>query len=110
METESAIAALGALAQPTRLDAFRLLVQHEPAGLPAGQIAAALGVPANTMSVHLATLSRAGLVRFERHSRTINYRVDLDRLKALTLFLVKDCCGGRAELCAPLVAELMPCC
>jgi DNA-binding transcriptional ArsR family regulator len=62
------------------------------------------------MSVHLATLARAGLIGAERRSRVINYRADLDQLKALTLFLVKDCCGGRAELCAPLIAELNPCC
>ena len=108
MVSESAILALGALAQGTRLDAFRLLVRHEPEGLAAGEVAKALDVPQNTMSVHLATLARAGLIRSERRSRIINYRADLDQLKALTLFLVKDCCGGKAELCAPLIAELNP--
>ncbi len=110
MENESAIPALGALAQSTRLDTFRLLVRHEPDGLAAGDIARALDVPQNTMSAHLATLARAGLVTSQRHSRSIVYRADLDTLKALTLFLVKDCCGGRAELCEPLIAELAPCC
>lgn len=110
MDNDSAMAALGALAQGTRLDAFRLLVRHEPDGLAAGEVAKALGVPQNTMSVHLATLARAGLIRSERRSRVINYRAKLDQLKALTLFLVKDCCGGNAELCAPLIAELTPCC
>lgn len=110
MESKTAISALGALAQTTRLDAFRLLVRHEPDGLAAGEIARALAVPQNTMSVHLATLSRAGLIRSERRSRIINYRADLDQLKALTLFLVKDCCGDTAELCEPLIAELFPCC
>lgn len=109
MENDSAISVLGALAQGTRLDAFRLLVRHEPEGLAAGEVARALDVPQNTMSVHLATLTRAGLIRSERRSRIINYRADLDRLKALTLFLVKDCCGGKAELCEPLIAELNPC-
>jgi ArsR family transcriptional regulator len=109
MDNDSAIAAFGALAQATRLDAFRLLVRHEPDGLAAGAIANALGIPQNTMSVHLATLARAGLIRAERRSRTINYRAELDGLKALTLFLVKDCCGGHVELCAPLIAELTPC-
>lgn len=107
---DSAISALGALAQGTRLDAFRLLVRHEPEGLAAGEVARLLNVPQNTMSVHLATLARAGLIHAERRSRVINYRADLDRLKALTLFLVQDCCGGKAELCAPLIAELTPCC
>jgi DNA-binding transcriptional ArsR family regulator len=110
MEIESAISAFGALAQGTRLDAFRLLVRHEPEGLAAGEVAKALDVPQNTMSAHLATLARAGLIRSERRSRIINYRADLDQLKALTLFLVKDCCGGKAELCEPLIAELNPCC
>ena len=84
MDSSSAIAALGALAQVTRLDAFRLLVRHEPDGLAAGAIAKAIDVPQNTMSVHLATLARAGLVRSERRSRVINYRADLDQLKAGT--------------------------
>lgn len=110
MDNDSAIAALGALAQATRLDAFRLIVRHEPDGLAAGRIAEALDVPQNTMSAHLATLARAGLVRSERRSRIILYRADLEQLKRLTLFLVKDCCGGKAELCAPLIAELNPCC
>ena len=52
----------------------------------------------------------AGIVRSERHSRSIIYRADLDGLRALTLFLVKDCCAGSPELCAPLLAELTPCC
>ncbi|WP_299110265.1 metalloregulator ArsR/SmtB family transcription factor [uncultured Bradyrhizobium sp.] len=110
MDNDSAIAALGALAQGTRLDAFRLLVRHEPDGLAAGEVARQLHIPQNTMSSHLAWLARAGLIRAERHSRQIIYRTDLDQLKALTLFLVKDCCGGRAELCEPLIAELVPCC
>ncbi|MFN7104946.1 MAG: ArsR/SmtB family transcription factor, partial [Pseudorhizobium sp.] len=67
-------------------------------------------VPANTMSAHLGVLSRAGLIRSQRHSRSIVYRADLDRLRELVLFLLKDCCEGRAELCQPLLAELAPCC
>lgn len=69
-----------------------------------------LDIPQNTMSAHLATLARAGLVKSERRSRSIIYRADLDGLRDLTLFLLKDCCGGSAELCAPLIAELTPCC
>jgi len=85
-------------------------VRHQPDGLPAGEIARLLDVPQNTMSAHLAVLARVGLVRSERRSRTVIYRADLARLQALMLFLVKDCCGGRAELCEPLLAELAPCC
>lgn len=110
MDSNSAIAAFGALAQPTRLDVFRLLVRREPDGLAAGEIARQLGVPQNTMSAHLGILARAGIVRAERHGRSIVYRADLDGLRALTLFLVKDCCAGSPELCAPLLAELAPCC
>jgi len=110
METNDAIAALAALAQSTRLDTFRLLVKNEPEGVPAGDLARALNVPHNTLSSHLATLSRAGLIKSERQSRSIIYRADVDVLRNLTLFLVKDCCGGSPELCGPLIAELTPCC
>ncbi|MDX3925472.1 MAG: metalloregulator ArsR/SmtB family transcription factor [Shinella sp.] len=110
MENKEAIAALAALAQPTRLDTFRLLVKHEPDGIAAGELARMLEVPQNTMSAHLATLSRAGLVTSERQSRSIIYRADLDGFRELTLFMIKDCCGGNAELCAPLIADLTPCC
>lgn len=110
MEEENAILALAALAQSTRLETFRLLVRHEPEGLRAGEISRSLAVPQNTMSAHLNVLSRAGLVSSERHSRMIVYRADLAKLRDLTLFLLKDCCGGNAELCAPLIAELTPCC
>lgn len=109
MESEDAILALAALAQSTRLEVFRLLVRHEPDGLPAGEIAQALAVPANTMSSHLGVLSRAKLVSFERHSRSIVYCADLERVRGLVMFLLKDCCQGRSELCAPLLAELACC-
>ncbi len=110
MEQEKAILALAALAQPTRLETFRLLVRHAPEGLPAGDIARALVVPQNTMSAHLNILSRAGLVSSQRHSRTIMYRADIAQLREMTLFLLKDCCGGSPDLCGPLIAELTPCC
>lgn len=111
MDLDTATSALAALSQPTRLETFRLLVRHEPDGLPAGEVARLLDVPQNTMSAHLAVLTRAGLAAGERHSRLIIYRADLNRLRELTLYLVKDCCGGRAELCAPLIADLTaPCC
>ncbi len=110
MDSASAIAALASLAQETRLGAFRLLVRHEPDGLAAGEIARQLDVPQNTMSAHLATLARAGLVTSDRHSRSIVYRANIDALRELTLFLVKDCCAGSTQVCAPLIAELTPCC
>lgn len=110
MDAKTAVAALGALAQTTRLDSFRLLVRHGPDGLAAGEVARQLDAPQNTVSAHLAILTRAGLLRSERQSRSVIYRADLDALKGLMLFLVKDCCAGSPDLCAPLIAELTPCC
>jgi ArsR family transcriptional regulator len=110
MESTNAIAALGALAQPTRLETFRLLVRREPHGVPAGEIARLMDVPQNTMSAHLAVLARAGLVRGDRQSRSIVYHAELGRLRETVLFLLKDCCGGRPEICAPVIADLAPCC
>jgi ArsR family transcriptional regulator len=110
METESTILALAALAQSTRLEVFRLLIKHKPEGLAAGEIAKALAVPQNTMSAHLAVLSRAGLVTARRISRSIVYRADLARFRAVMLFMLNDCCDGRPEICAPLIESLTPCC
>ena len=110
MESENVILALAALAQPTRLEVFRLLVKLEPKGLAAGDIARALAVPQNTMSSHLAVLSRAGLVSAQRFSRSIVYRADLSRFRAVVLFMLKDCCDGRPEICGPLIEDLAPCC
>ena len=110
MESHDAIDALSALAQPTRMETFRLLVRREPEGVPAGELARLIATPQNTMSTHLAILSRAGLIRGERHSRSIIYRANLDRFRDVALFLLKDCCGGRADLCQPLIDELAPCC
>ena len=110
MEITDALDVFTALSQATRLDAFRLIVRHEPEGLAAGEIARLLAVPQNTMSTHLAILVRAGLVASERRSRSIIYRAELDRVREIASFLVNDCCGGRAELCEPLVAAFTPCC
>lgn len=110
MEIEQVILALAALAQSTRLEVFRILVKAEPEGLAAGEIARRLEVPHNTMSSHLGILSRAGLIRSERFSRSIVYRANLDSLRSVLAFLLNDCCGGRPEICAPLMAELTPCC
>lgn len=106
METENALLALAALAQATRLDVFRLLIEHEPEGLPAGEIARRLVVPANTMSSHLGVLTRAGLICAERRSRTIIYRAEIASLRALIDFFATGCCRGRPDLCAALIAPL----
>lgn len=110
MESENAILALAALAQSTRLDVFRLLVKHEPDGLAAGDIAKTLAVPQNTMSSHLAILTRAGLVAPKRSGRSIVYRADLARFQQVVLFMLQDCCAGKPEICAPLIESLTPCC
>ncbi|MBB4064003.1 ArsR/SmtB family transcription factor [Gellertiella hungarica] len=110
MDENSAIAALAALAQPTRLQTFRLLVEREPEGVPAGELARIVGVPQNTMSAHLTILSNAGLISGERQSRSILYRADLEGFRSVMLYLLRDCCGGNARLCAPLLADLIPCC
>ncbi|MBU1307546.1 MAG: metalloregulator ArsR/SmtB family transcription factor [Alphaproteobacteria bacterium] len=110
MESNLAIDVFAALAQSTRLETFRLLMAHEPEGLPAGEVARRLDVPQNTMSSHLAILTRAGLIESERHSRSIVYRARVDRVREIATFLVQDCCGGRPELCEPLIAEFTPCC
>ena len=109
MDTENAIATLAALAQATRLDTFRLLAAREPEGVSVGELARLIDVPQNTMSTHLAILTRAELIIGERRSRSIIYRANLDRFRQIALFLLKDCCGGRTELCAPLIAELSSC-
>lgn len=100
---------MAALAQPTRLDAFKLLVSREPEGVPAGELARLIDVPQNTMSAHLAILSRAGLVVGERRSRSVIYRADLEGFRSVIAFLLKDCCGGRADLCRPLIDDLVSC-
>jgi ArsR family transcriptional regulator, arsenate/arsenite/antimonite-responsive transcriptional repressor len=110
MESSDALDAFAALSQPTRLEAFRLLVRHEPQGIAAGEIAEQLRVPQNTMSTHLSILSRAGLASFERQGRSIIYRAEIDRVREIASYLVSECCGGHPELCAPLVAEFTPCC
>jgi ArsR family transcriptional regulator, arsenate/arsenite/antimonite-responsive transcriptional repressor len=94
-----AISALAALAQPTRLAIFRLLVKHEPIGITAGVIAETVGAPHNTLSSHLAILVRAGLLRSVREGRTIIYRSDVEGMKSLISFLINDCCNGHPELC-----------
>ena len=110
MDRNSALDALSALSQSTRLDVFRLLIQTGQAGMNAGDIGQALGVKQNTMSANLSVLARAGLIRSERDGRSIRYTADIDGVRGLLLFLMQDCCAGRAELCAPLIAEITtPC-
>jgi len=106
MDKSNALAALAALAQPTRLDVFRLLIRSGPEGLAAGEIAARLEVRPNTLSANLATLQQAGLIGGTREGRSIRYRADLEGMRGLLAFLMEDCCGGRAADCAPILDTL----
>lgn len=99
MEMNAAITRFQALSQETRLKAFRLLVRHEPEGLPAGQLAQLLDVPHNTLSAHLTVLSHAQLVTSRREGRSIIYRASLTQMQATIGFLVDDCCAGHPEVC-----------
>jgi DNA-binding transcriptional ArsR family regulator len=101
MEDEVIIARLAAIAHPTRLKVFRLLVMAGPQGVPSGDIARRLGTPATTMSSHLAVLSRAGLIEGVRASRVVRYRLAPRQVQALMTALMADCCGGNPDLCAP---------
>jgi ArsR family transcriptional regulator len=101
MKKSTAIAALGALAQETRLDIFRLLIGKAPQGLPAGEIGERLGLPAPTLSFHLNQLRFAGLVTSRREGRSIIYFADYRAMNRLLAYLTDNCCGGQPELCAP---------
>lgn len=105
MEKLEATSALAALSQPLRLDIFRLLIRAGRHGQLAGEIAGALGVRQNTLSNNLSILRTAGLVRNHREGRTIRYRANTDGIRDLVAFLMEDCCQGRPEICAPLVAR-----
>lgn len=109
MDTDGALSILSALGHPTRLDAFRLLIRHEPEGLSTGELVEASGLTQSTFSTHLAVMGKAGLVLSEKRGRYQIQRANLDVLRGLMIYLAKDCCQGRAELCEPLVAELTCC-
>jgi ArsR family transcriptional regulator len=108
MDSSIAIACLDSLAQDTRLRAFRELVRAGAEGLPAGVLARRCVVPHNTMSSHLAILTRSGLVSDKRVGRSIIYRAEVGKLRQLAIYLVKDCCNGRPDMCAPLLPDLVP--
>ncbi len=104
-----AVEALSALAHGHRLAVFRLLVRAGADGVAAGAIAREVGILPNTLSTHLAQLGHAGLVRSRREGRSVIYAADYDGMRDLLGFLVADCCGGRPEICGPLV-ETLACC
>ena len=99
MEMTQIVDALAALAQESRLKAYRLLVEAGPEGLSAGRIGEELGLPPATLSFHLAHLARTGLVRSRQDGRFVIYSADFRNMNQLVGFLTENCCGGGS--CAP---------
>lgn len=110
MDRNRTIEALSALGQDTRLDVFRLLVKAGADGMLAGEIGAALDVRQNTMSANLAILHAAGLVRNRREGRAVRYFADMEGMRGLLVYLMEDCCGGRPELCQPVIEAVACAC
>ncbi|MFM6987209.1 MAG: ArsR/SmtB family transcription factor [Arenimonas sp.] len=110
METDDAVTQLAALGHATRFAVFRLLVSAGPDGLSAGLIAERLQLPPATLSFHLASLSRAGLLRSRQESRFIHYTADFAAMDGLLAYLTEDCCQGKACLSKTAVARAKACC
>ena len=102
MNPSNAVDSLGALAQETRRNIFRLLVRNAPGGLPAGTIARRLRLPGPTLSVHLNVLAAPGLVEPHKNGRSISYSANLEGVNRLTSFLMENCCGGRGCIDVPV--------
>ena len=100
MKAQDAIGALGALAHEHRLAIFRLLIEQGPQGLPAGRIAASLRLAPSSLTFHLQSLLRAGLVSRRRESRQLIYSVDFESMNALVGYLTENCCAGSGGACA----------
>jgi ArsR family transcriptional regulator, arsenate/arsenite/antimonite-responsive transcriptional repressor len=111
METKTAVVALAALAQETRLSIFRLLVQAGPTGVPAGEIGQRLSVAAATLSFHLKELSRADLASSRQDGRFIYYAANFEQMAALMSFLTQNCCSGMPDECLTVMeTALNRCC
>lgn len=108
MDAEDAAAGFTALGQGTRLDVLKLLLAVGPSGLPAGEIATRLGVPASTLSFHLRALEEAGLVAATRQSRSLIYAGQVARLRSLVAFLADACCGGDPTRCGDIARLFDP--
>src|SRR6516162_6668169 len=105
MKKTEAVVALTAIAQESRLDAFRLLVRAGPGGLPAGHVAEALDVSPNTLTFHLDRLREAGLVTVRRDGRSMIYSARYETMNALLAYLTENCCRGHADQCMPVKSE-----
>jgi DNA-binding transcriptional ArsR family regulator len=108
MNQSQALRGFAALSQETRLAIVRLLVRAGPDGLAAGAVAEEVDASPSNVSFHLKDLEHAGLITARRESRSIIYTADYDALRGLIAFLMKDCCGGRPEICAPAAAACAP--
>lgn len=108
MKNTDAVAALAALAQESRLDVFRLLVQAGPEGMPAGGVATALKLLPNTLTFHFDRLRDAGLVTVRRKGRSMIYAAKFEVMNALINFLTENCCQGATEGCAPAARKSVP--
>ena len=104
MDTPQALQALTGLAQKSRLAIFRHLVELGPSGACPGELAAAVGIAAPTLSFHLRTLLQAGLIDAEQNGRSITYRADFEAMRGLIGYLGDNCCGGDPSRCAPVRA------
>ena len=110
MKTSNVLVALAALAQETRLAIYRLLVEHAPEGLPAGQIAERLGIPPASLSFHFKELTRAGLIVARPEGRFVWYRADLDAMNGVVGYLSENCCRSSAVCdpkCAPQARQIV---
>jgi ArsR family transcriptional regulator len=105
MEKNDAVAALAALAQDNRLDVFRLLVRAGREGMPAGEIAEALGIAPNTLTFHFDRLRMASLVTVRREGRSMIYAARFDTMNGLLGYLTENCCQGRVDQCLPVKSK-----
>lgn len=108
MEKSDTVAALAALAQESRLDIFRLLVQAGNEGRPVGHIGERLGLPSATLSFHLSQLKQAGLVSFRREGRSLIYTANFAVMNGLMGYLTENCCGGNPADCGVTVSACEP--
>jgi ArsR family transcriptional regulator, arsenate/arsenite/antimonite-responsive transcriptional repressor len=110
MNEKSATLVLAALAHEQRLRIFRILVKQGPNGMPAGEIAEAIGASPTAASFHLKELDRAGLLHPTRDGRYIRYAVHIDGMRQLLEFLTEDCCQGQPELCGSVITNVRSVC
>ncbi|MEL6366228.1 MAG: metalloregulator ArsR/SmtB family transcription factor [Pseudomonadota bacterium] len=107
MDVKLAVEQLAALAQETRLNAFRLLLERGQEGVPATEIAETLGVRQNLMSSHLGALARSGLTTTRRDGRRVYHAIDFEATRDLLVYLISECCAGDPAKCVPMVQDVL---